>query len=93
MFSGGFLLLHDHKSHASWSFDFRETAPKDAQSVDDQQSITKSGARVGVPGTLRAAYMIHTKYGKSKWSSLVQVALDICTTGVVVTQELCTFVY
>ncbi|XP_033726652.1 glutathione hydrolase 1 proenzyme-like [Pecten maximus] len=87
---GGFMLIHDHKSHESSVIDFREMAPATASTgmyPGNQESLV-GGLAVGVPGELKGMQTAHNKHGKLAWKSVVKPAADLARNGFQVTQSM-----
>ncbi|XP_060085734.1 glutathione hydrolase 1 proenzyme-like [Ylistrum balloti] len=87
---GGFMLIHDHKTHESSVIDFREMAPATA-SPDMYQGTEQSlvgGLAVGVPGELKGMQTAHNKYGKLSWKKVIQPAADLARNGFKVTPSM-----
>jgi gamma-glutamyltranspeptidase/glutathione hydrolase len=93
---GGFLLLRQ-KSGPTSAVDFRETAPAALNRAKFDQMIAANGegaASVGVPGTVRGLWLVHQKFGKLEWKTLVTPAIDLARKGHVIgSREAQTFVW
>jgi gamma-glutamyltranspeptidase/glutathione hydrolase len=85
---GGFLVFMNANSKVT-TIDFREKAPL-ASTIDmfqDKEGNLVPGSNhnglksVGVPGTVAGLYLAHQKYGKLKWSELVQPSIDLAKNG------------
>jgi gamma-glutamyltranspeptidase/glutathione hydrolase len=94
---GAFLLLYDPRHKKVTSFDGRETAPASATPGMFLDASGKprghfdaipGGLSVGVPGTLAMLELAHKKYGRLKWSTLFQPAIDLATRGFKVSRKL-----
>ncbi len=89
---GGFLLYFNAKTGKVTAFDFRETAPAGASPTmyldrDGNPVAEKSrlgGLAVGVPGTVRGLAMAHNRFGRIKWATLLQPAVELARYGFVV---------
>jgi gamma-glutamyltranspeptidase/glutathione hydrolase len=84
---GGFMLIRTADGATNF-IDFRERAPQKASRnmyVDadgrptDQSRIGYLAA--GVPGTVRGLELAHQKYGRKKWSDLVEPAVQLARNG------------
>jgi gamma-glutamyltranspeptidase / glutathione hydrolase len=81
---GGFMVIRFPDGRAT-TFDFREMAP---QAATPEMFLDSTGAyserihhdshrSVGVPGTVAGFELAHRKYGRAKWSSLVDPAVRL----------------
>lgn len=64
----------------AWTIDFRETAPRLANSTmfnDDPLSAIFGGLSVGVPGELRGLQEAHRRWGKLPWKKLVEPSIAL----------------
>ena len=85
---GGFMVIRMADGTAT-TIDYREKAPGAATPtmyLDENGGIlwsaTDSGWRSpGVPGTVRGLAMAHGKYGKLKWTEVMQPAIDLAVKG------------
>ena len=80
--SGGFALIKMDSSVKA--LDFRETAPAAVQADFFEKSGLSSregGAAVAVPGFVAGMRELHKKYGKLKWSQLIQPAQILAERG------------
>lgn len=86
---GGFLILNDGKTNKSEAYDFREMAPRMANSKmfldkygkqDTEKSITGPFA-VGTPGLVAGIIDVHTKYGKLPLSTVMEPAIKLAAKG------------
>src|ERR1051325_8191502 len=84
---GGFMLVRMADGRTAF-IDFRERAPEKASRnmyLDTEGNPTRDsieGWRAsGVPGTVRGFELAHTKYGRQKWSALVQPAIELASKG------------
>jgi hypothetical protein len=62
------------------TIDFRETAPKFANSTmykGDPMAARFGGLAVGVPGEIRGLQEAHQRWGKLPWARLVQPSVDL----------------
>ena len=94
---GAFILLYDPKHNVVTSFDGRETAPASATPGMFLDSSGKprghfdaipGGLSVGVPGDIAVLELAHKKYGKLKWATLFQPAVDLASKGFKVSRKL-----
>ena len=86
---GGFLLVSNNDKVNF--FDSRETAPASANPkmflLPSGQPIPYFPERVtgpnpvGIPGTLKGLYEVHTLYGKLPWATLLQPAIRLAREG------------
>ncbi len=91
---GGFLIYRSAKGEVN-SMDFREKAPalatKDMYldgNGDPISDKSKEGhLAAGVPGTVAGMVELHKKYGKLKWSELVQPAYELALKGFKLTKQ------
>ena len=85
---GGFMVIRMPDGKAT-TFDFREMAPKasrpemflDSAGAYSASIHHSSHVAVGVPGTVAGFAMAHAKYGKLKWSKLVDPAVHLASDG------------
>jgi gamma-glutamyltranspeptidase/glutathione hydrolase len=85
---GGFIVFMNSEGEVT-TIDFREKAPLAATPTmfqdEDGNLITGlnhlSHLAIGVPGTVAGLCLAHDKYGKLKWSELVQPAIDLAKNG------------
>jgi gamma-glutamyltranspeptidase/glutathione hydrolase len=85
---GGFIVYRMNSGEVT-TFDFREKAPLAASEkmfLDEHgQLIPNINHRgflsIGVPGTVAGLHKAHSKYGRLKWSKLVQPAIDLAQKG------------
>jgi gamma-glutamyltranspeptidase / glutathione hydrolase len=85
---GGFMVIRFPDGRAT-TIDFREKAPLKANAKMFLDSTGKysstihhnSHIAVGVPGTVAGFALAHQKYGKAKWSSLVDPAVKLAKDG------------
>jgi gamma-glutamyltranspeptidase / glutathione hydrolase len=87
---GGFLLARFADGTTTF-IDFRERAPQSASRnmyVDAEGKVTKDsleGWRAsGVPGSVRGFEFAHQKYGKKKWTELLQPAVKLAGDGIAI---------
>jgi len=89
---GGFMVFRD-KDGKSITLDFREKAPALAScdmfldgsgNVKDGLSLTGHLAS-GIPGTVKGMEEAHKKYGKLKWSQLLEPAVLLAENGILLT--------
>ncbi|UKJ07203.1 gamma-glutamyltransferase [Solitalea lacus] len=89
---GGFMVYRSAKGEIN-SLDFRETAPAAASRdmyLDAQGNVIpnlslQGHLAVGVPGSVDGMVQAHQKYGKLKWSELLQPAIDLARDGFTLT--------
>jgi gamma-glutamyltranspeptidase / glutathione hydrolase len=88
---GGFMLVRFADGRSTF-IDFRERAPGKASRdmyLDAQGNPTRDSIEgwrsAGVPGTVRGFEMAQRKYGKAKWETLVQPAVELASKGFPVT--------
>ncbi len=88
---GGFMLIRFADGRSTF-IDFRERAPDkashdmylDAHGNPTRESI-EGWRSSGVPGTVSGFELAHQKYGRAKWGTLVEHAVDLATRGFPVT--------
>ncbi|EFA08621.1 glutathione hydrolase 1 proenzyme isoform X2 [Tribolium castaneum] len=90
---GGFLMtVYFAENRTAYSLNAREVAPLAASKdmFDGNSSLsTKGGLAVAVPGELRGYWEAYHRYGgKVAWADLVQPTIDLCESGVLVTEYL-----
>ncbi len=90
----GFMLVHLAEGDRTLMIDYRSVAPSAAtldMFVDDKGKEREGAARgyraPGVPGTVAGLYLAQQKYGKLKWSEVVQPAIDLAEKGVVLSHD------
>jgi gamma-glutamyltranspeptidase / glutathione hydrolase len=84
---GGFMLVRFADGRSTF-IDFREAAPGrasrdmylDAKGNPTRDSI-EGWRSAGVPGTVRGFEMVQRKYGKAKWESLLEPAVELASKG------------
>lgn len=92
---GGFLVFHRNDGFST-TIDFREKAPLKAHrdmyldSVGNPLfNLSQEGATsLGVPGTIDGLIYAHNKYGKLKFSSLIEPAIRLAKNGFVLSPEM-----
>ena len=92
---GGGFMVYRLNNGESGSLDYREKAPLSASKdmyLDDQKNIVKglstNGAlAVGVPGTIAGLFEIHKKFGSLPIYDLFQPAIDLASSGFVITKK------
>ena len=88
---GGLLLYYDKSEGATWSVDFRETAPwqpEDEESGEGSEQATTPIRSVGTPGLVSGLAEAHGRFGRAKWKDLIQPAILLAREGVDVDSEL-----
>src|SRR5437879_1663954 len=91
---GGFMLIRLADGRTTF-IDFRERAPEkashdmylDANGKPTRDSI-EGWRAVGVPGSVRGFDLANQKYGRKKWSDVVQPAVDLAKNGFPVSYSL-----
>jgi gamma-glutamyltranspeptidase/glutathione hydrolase len=86
---GGFAMIK--MNGKVQALDFRETAPK-AVSAELYKNLPIRGSidgalAVGTPGVVAGLWALHQKYGKLKWSALLQPAIRLADGGIQVSGE------
>ncbi len=89
---GGFMVIYDSKSKKSEAIDFREMAPRMANSkmfVDKMGNQIKdkslTGAlAVGTPGLVAGIVSTHKKYGKLPLATVLKPAINLAQNGLTV---------
>jgi gamma-glutamyltranspeptidase/glutathione hydrolase len=84
---GGFMLIRLADGRATF-VDFRERAPAkaarlmylDASGRPTRESL-EGWRSAAVPGTVRGLELAHRKYGRAKWSALVEPAVELAGKG------------
>ncbi|PJJ84449.1 gamma-glutamyltransferase [Mucilaginibacter auburnensis] len=92
---GGFMVFRSAKGETN-TLDFREKAPLSASTnmfLDDKGNVvqglsTSSHKASGVPGSVDGMVEAHKKYGKLKWSQLVQPAIELARNGFKISKRL-----
>jgi len=95
---GGFMLVYDAESRETTAIDYREMAPLgatrdmflDAEGNPDPSLSRDSHLASAVPGTVAGLYFAHQEFGRLPWQQVVQPAVDIARSGIVVTHDLAT---
>ncbi|XP_058811683.1 glutathione hydrolase 1 proenzyme-like [Topomyia yanbarensis] len=87
---GGFLLtVYDRANNRVETLNARETAPAAAtmNMFVEQKNSTRDerGLVIAVPGELKGYWVLHERYGKLDWSTLIQPTIDLCRKGHMVT--------
>ncbi|XP_062536669.1 glutathione hydrolase 1 proenzyme-like isoform X3 [Armigeres subalbatus] len=87
---GGFILtIYDRANNRVETLNARETAPaaaaEDMFVKPDNSTRDKRGLLIAVPGELKGYWVLHQKYGKLDWKTLVQPTIDLCRKGHMVT--------
>jgi gamma-glutamyltranspeptidase/glutathione hydrolase len=82
---GSFILVWRAKDHSAWFIDGREAAPMAASPHQfepftfDEASMT--GLSVGVPGTVAAFQVAHTRWGNLGFGENIKPAIDLAENG------------
>ncbi len=92
---GGFMVIRLPDGQAT-TIDFREVAPAgasptmflDSAGAYSERMHHESGRSVGVPGTVAGFELAQRKYGRAKWSRLVEPAVRLASEGFVVPEGL-----
>jgi gamma-glutamyltranspeptidase/glutathione hydrolase len=85
---GGFMLILP-PGEKPICIDYRETAPAAATTDLFANGANRHSAlMVGVPGTLRGLQLAHERYGKLKWSALVEPAVKLAREGYAIDADL-----
>jgi gamma-glutamyltranspeptidase/glutathione hydrolase len=92
---GGFMVYRSADGQSN-TLDFREKAPSAATTnmyldsagnpIPDMSLYTHKAS--GIPGSVAGMVEAHNKYGKLKWSELVQPAIDLAENGFKITKNL-----
>ena len=91
---GGFMVYRTNNGKTG-ALDYREKAPLAASKnmyLDENGDVIKGkstlGAMaVGVPGTIAGLFKVYEKFGTVPISELIQPAIDLAKTGVIVTKK------
>jgi len=81
---GGILLYYDKAEGATWSVDFRETAPWAPEEKTEDEGTRKPPERLaaaGTPGLVRGLSEAQQRFGKAKWKDLLQPAILLAQDG------------
>jgi len=92
---GGFMVYRSAKGKTN-TLDFREKAPAGASQnmyLDSAGNVIPNMSQAthqasGVPGSVDGMVEAHRKYGKLKWTELVQPAIDLARNGFKITKRL-----
>jgi len=94
---GCFILWHDRAQAQTYFVDGREECPRAARREDflgpdgkvlgDTAAMT-GGQAVGVPGTVAAMHLAHSRWGKLPWRDLFLPAIQLAEEGIGVTPRL-----
>lgn len=92
---GGFLLLRLEETNQIIALDFRERAPLKANSrlyLDAKDQVIPRASidghrAVAVPGTVAGLQVIHQKYGRLPWQTLLNPAIKLAEEGFVVSDS------
>lgn len=94
---GAFMLYYDAEKRQLTTFDGRETAPLAATPAlfQDEKGnpltffdAVVGGRSVGTPGTVKLMAETHARFGKLKWSQLLQPAKQLAEKGFTVSPRL-----
>jgi gamma-glutamyltranspeptidase/glutathione hydrolase len=78
---GGFMVIYPAKGEPA-VIDYRETAPAAAsKNMFTKDTSLYSHRVVGVPGTVRGLALVHQRFGKLPWKTLVQPAVQLAGEG------------
>jgi len=91
---GGFMVYRTNDGKTG-ALDYREKAPKAATKnmyLNENGYIiegksTLGALAIGIPGTIDGLFKVHKKFGTLPFSELIQPAIDLAYTGVIVTQK------
>lgn len=92
---GGFLVFRD-KTGKSYTLDYREKAPENANRdmYLDEKGDVKSGqlswyghTASGTPGAVDGLEQAHKRFGKLTWQQILQPAIDLAENGVKLTMR------
>ncbi len=94
---GGFMVYRTNDGKTG-SIDYREKAPITATKnmyLDENGEMIKGkstfGAMaVGIPGTIAGMFKIHKKFGSLPMNELIQPAIELAKTGIVLSENLAT---
>ncbi|HEX9502580.1 MAG TPA: gamma-glutamyltransferase [Thermoanaerobaculia bacterium] len=87
---GGFLVYYEAATHAVWTLDFREVAPR-AATLDmfaGGKSSRDGALAAGVPGTVGGLAEMHHRFGRLKWKELVAPAIRLAGDDVKISEDL-----
>ena len=79
---GGVCLIYDNKTNSVETLNFLPGDPKRKKSIDN--------STIAIPGTIRGLAMLHSRYGRLKWSKLVAPAENLARFGNVVSRAFAT---
>lgn len=94
---GSFVVYWDKKNQHLTTFDGRETAPlavKPTLFQDNKGQPLKfidavvGGRSVGTPGTLKLLWLMHQRYGKLPWKTLIEPTITLAKSGFKVSPRL-----
>ncbi len=91
--SGGGFAVYRKANGETGALDYREKAPISAHKdmyLDESGNVipglSRNGAKaVGVPGTIAGVFAMHEKFGTLPMKDLIQPAIDLANSGVLVT--------
>ena len=87
---GSFITYYDKKTRKIISYEGREKAPKEIEEsifLNDNNKPKKfweaaiGGSSVGVPGTLKAFFQLHKKFGKLSWNEVLKPVYELAEDG------------
>lgn len=77
---GGVCLVHDPKAKRTEMLDFIAPAPK--------TGLEKANRPSAIPGNVRGMAVLHSRYGRLKWSDLLTKAEGLARSGMMVSQPM-----
>lgn len=91
---GGYMLVYDARTKQTTAIEYYGEAPSevtpdlllDASGKVDPAKV-ESFKGVTVPGTVAGLWEAHRRFGKLPWAQLVQPAIDLATSGVVMSDD------
>ncbi|XP_021704343.1 gamma-glutamyltranspeptidase 1 isoform X2 [Aedes aegypti] len=81
---GFFATIYDRSTGTVQTLDARETAPAAATKnmfVNNGNAAVEGGLAVAVPGEIKGYWVMHQKYGKLDWKTLIQPTINLCREG------------
>lgn len=79
----GGALVRDRSKQKTRLFDFLCPAPKGLKKFN-YPDLKRLATLVGLPGIVRGLYEMHKEFGKLKWNELFNDAIELITTGFIV---------